>query len=79
MTAKSCKTCDYFDRDQIVIGEGNGWCWWASRNPVPSCYSQAECATWDGDGAICPCWRVKGYIEKFLAEARARRNEGNRV
>lgn len=79
MPEQSCRTCDYYSPEYDPVRIGTGWCRWASRNPVPSCFSQCECETWDGDGAICPCWRVKGYIEKFLAEARARRNEGNRV
>lgn len=67
MTAKSCKTCDYFDRDQIVIGEGNGWCWWASRNPVPMCFSPCECETWEDLGTVCPCWERKSLASRIEA------------
>lgn len=77
MTAQSCRTCDYFTPDAPDAPDVTvGWCWWATDNPVPSCYSQAEAETWAGAGETCPCWRTKGHIEAFLAEAKARRQHG---
>ena len=76
MTPQSCKTCDFFTLDSDPVRIDAGWCWWASRHPVPSCYSQAESETWEGAGEICPCWRTKGYIETYLAGVRARRAVG---
>ena len=73
MTEQRCKTCDYFTPDAPDVTVG--WCWWATYNPVPSCYSHAECETWAGAGEVCPCWRQKGHIETFLAEAKARRKQ----
>lgn len=64
MPEQSCKTCDYFDGKDPIIG--NGWCWWASRNPVPTCFSQCECETWEDLGAVCPCWERK-LIEETSA------------
>lgn len=73
MTAQSCRTCDYFTPDAPDVTVG--WCWWATRHPVPSCYSQAEAETWAGAGEVCPCWQPQGHIDAFLAAARARRTQ----
>lgn len=77
MTAQSCKTCDYFTpEDDASYGYPYGFCWWASRHPVPVCHPACECETEADGGASCPCWRTKGHIEAFLAEAKARRQHG---
>lgn len=74
MTAQSCRTCDYFTpEDDERYGYAYGNCWWASRRPVPVCFFEGERETGSDDGATCPCWRTKGHIEAFLAEAKARR------
>lgn len=76
MTAQSCRTCDYFTiEDDASYGYPYGYCWWASRHPVPSCYPGCEFETGADGGGACPCWRTKGYIEAFMAEARARRQQ----
>ena len=71
MPKQTCANCDYFTPDATDVTVG--WCWWASRHPVPSCYSQAEAETWAGAGEVCPCWQPQGHIDAFLAAARARR------
>ena len=73
MTEQSCKSCDYFTMEDESASHGHGWCWWATRHPVPYCFPQAEWDTWSSYGEACPCWRTNGHIETFLAEARARR------
>lgn len=73
-TEQSCKNCDYYRPEYDPLRIGTGWCQWASRTSVPDCHSPAACETWDGAGESCPCWRVQGHIEAFLAEAKARRN-----
>ena len=74
MTEQSCKSCDYFTlEDDDSYGYPYGFCWWASRHPVPSCYVERESETEADSGAACPCWRPKGYMEEFMAASRARR------
>lgn len=76
MTEQSCRNCDYFTLELLaneITSHGHGWCWWATRHPVPYCYSQSAWDTWANYGENCPCWRPTGYIDAFLAEAPARR------
>ena len=74
MPEQSCKSCDYFTN--ILPGlAGDGDCEWTDRTPVPICLPNVPrhtVATW---GADCLCWRKKGYIDDWLAERRASRNQ----
>lgn len=72
MPEQTCRTCDYFTMDPTTSNDG--WCAWATRQPVPPWLPNSEHDVWAGAGETCPCWRAKGHIEAFMAEARARRN-----
>ena len=75
MTAQSCRTCDYFTLDASSPPYDAGRCNWGDRHPFPTCHNRWESLT-DADGGYdCPCWRTKGYIEAFMAEAKARRQQ----
>ena len=75
MTEQSCKTCDYFSLEDKPRGDGAGFCFWMIRNPIPDCVAKWEHDTEESAGETCPCWRTKGHIETFLAEAKARRKQ----
>ncbi len=59
MTEQSCKTCDYSSFDEKSFGDG--WCWWANRNPLPVsfCWTIKKSGTYDTWGKDCPCWIIK--------------------
>ena len=75
MTAQSCRTCDYFSLEDKPRGDGAGFCFWMTRNPIPDCVPKWEHDTEADAGKDCPCWRAKGHIEAFLADAKARRKQ----
>ena len=75
MTAQSCRTCDYFSLEDKPRGDGAGDCCWVTRHPIPDCVPKWEHDTEADAGKDCPCWRAKGHIEAFLADAKARRKQ----
>ena len=71
LTEQSCRTCDDFTLDPTTANDG--WCAWATRQPVPPWLPEAERDVWAGVGSCCPCWRPAGCIDAFLAAAKASR------
>ena len=61
---QSCGTCEYFEQEPV---KPYGWCDWSMKNLIPDCHEKNVVLTGLDHGAACPCWRVKGYIETYLA------------